>query len=298
MSSLNSSFREKKAATSLKSAMHKFDMENSDMILYLNLFERQTKMAEIEETKWVNHLLSLLPVQLAEPIIKLLGDKITDYDFVKAKLLERFKLNAETLRTKFMNFQRPQGMLWKDLIFVLRTYLDGWLGTLKVKDFEGLKDLMITDQLKKRGSPEMKEKFLDSWSKICDPEILAEKFDDYETVRRINKKPWVAKSAEEKKADKPKVFEQNRDRKNSGEKSFNWRDQNSRDQRDREKAYEKPRTLKCYECGSTEHSRPGCTKLKRKFDAKISHIVTQGDLSPSFEPMLGKDESMRRELQY
>ncbi|GBN15666.1 hypothetical protein AVEN_55910-1 [Araneus ventricosus] len=65
MSSLNSSFREKKVATSLKSEMHKFDMENSDMTLYLNLFERQAKMAEIEETEWVNHLLGLLPVKLA-----------------------------------------------------------------------------------------------------------------------------------------------------------------------------------------------------------------------------------------
>ncbi|GBM36270.1 hypothetical protein AVEN_168809-1 [Araneus ventricosus] len=61
MSSLNSSFREKKVATSLKSVMYKFDMENSDMTLYLNLFERQAKMAEIEETEWVNHLLGLLP---------------------------------------------------------------------------------------------------------------------------------------------------------------------------------------------------------------------------------------------
>ncbi|GBO23211.1 hypothetical protein AVEN_2183-1 [Araneus ventricosus] len=144
-------------------------------------------MAEIGETEWVNHLLGLLPVKLAEQIIKLPGDKITDYDFVKAKLLERFKLKAEKLHTKFMNFQRPQGTLWKDLIFDLRTYLDSWLGTLEVKDFEGLKDLMITDQLEKRASPEMKEKFLDSWSKFCDPEILAEKFDDYESVRRINK---------------------------------------------------------------------------------------------------------------
>ncbi|GBO12409.1 hypothetical protein AVEN_200021-1 [Araneus ventricosus] len=118
MSSLNSRFRENKVATSLKSVMHKCDMENSDMTLYLNLFERQAKMAEIEETEWVNHLLGLLPVKLAEQVIKLPGDKITDCDFVKAKLLERFKLNAETLRTKFMNFQRPQGTLWKDLIFI------------------------------------------------------------------------------------------------------------------------------------------------------------------------------------
>ncbi|GBM50241.1 hypothetical protein AVEN_134804-1 [Araneus ventricosus] len=113
MSSLNSSFREKKVATSLKSVMHKFDMENSDMTLYLNLFERHAKMAEIEETEWVNHLLGLLPVKLAEQIIKFPVDKITDYDFVKAKLLERFKLNAETLHTKFMNFQRPHGLCGK-----------------------------------------------------------------------------------------------------------------------------------------------------------------------------------------
>ncbi|GBL99556.1 hypothetical protein AVEN_68823-1 [Araneus ventricosus] len=232
-------------------------------------------MAEIEETEWVNHLLGLLPVKLADQVMKLPGDKITDYELVKAKLLERFKLNAETLRTKFMNFQRTQGTFWKDLIFDLRTYLDGCLGGLEVKHFEGLKDLMITDQLKKRASPEIKEKFLDSWSKFCDPEILVGKFNDYKSVRRMNKKRWLVKTAEERKADKPRDFDKNRGRKNSGDKSFNWRDQNSRDQRDREKAYEKHRTLKCYECGSTEHLKPGCSKLKRKFNAKISCIVVE-----------------------
>ncbi|GBN37071.1 hypothetical protein AVEN_2254-1 [Araneus ventricosus] len=161
-------------------------MENSDMTLYLNLYQRQATVGEIEETVWVNHLLGLLPVKLEGQIIKLPGDKINDYDFVMSKLLERFKMSVETLRTKFMNFERPLGTLWKELIFDLRTYLDGWLGSLEVKDFEELKDLMITDQLKKCSSPEMKETFLDYWSKSCGPEILAGKFDDYESVRRIN----------------------------------------------------------------------------------------------------------------
>ncbi|GBL85875.1 hypothetical protein AVEN_147791-1 [Araneus ventricosus] len=117
-----------------------------------------------------------------------------------------------------MNFERPQGKLWKDVIFDLRTYLDGWLESLEVKDFKGLKDLMMADQLKKRASPEMKNKFLDTWSKFCDPEALAEKFDDYESVLRINKKPWTVKNTEEKKEEKPKAFEKYRERKNSGEK--------------------------------------------------------------------------------
>ncbi|GBN37227.1 hypothetical protein AVEN_89622-1 [Araneus ventricosus] len=116
-------------------------------------------MGEIEETMWVNHLLGLLPVKLAGQIIKLPGDKTTDYDFVMSKLLERFKLNVETLRTKFMNFERPLGTLWKELIFDLRTYLDGWLGSLEVKYFEELKDLMIADQLKKTRFPRDERNF-------------------------------------------------------------------------------------------------------------------------------------------
>ncbi|GBL94043.1 Retrovirus-related Pol polyprotein from transposon 412 [Araneus ventricosus] len=286
--SLNSSGRERKITPSLKNMMHKFDMETSDISLYLNLFERQAKMADIEESEWVNHLLALLPVKLAEQIIKLPEDNLADFEFVKAKLLERFKLNAEAFRSKFINFQRPQGTLWKDVIFDLRTYLDGWLECLEVKDFKGLKDLMVADQLKKRASPEMKDKFLDSWSKFCDPEALAEKFDDYESVRRINKKPWTVKNTEEKKGEKPKAFEKYRERKNSGEKTFNWRDQNSREQREKEKVFEKPRVLRCFECNSTEHLRPSCPKLKKKFDARISHVVSRGDLESSFDPYIIK----------
>ncbi|GBN84871.1 hypothetical protein AVEN_159985-1 [Araneus ventricosus] len=184
--SLNSSGRERKIAPSLKNMMHKFDMETSDISLYMNLFDRPAKMADIEESECVNHLLALLPVKLAEQIIKLPEDNLAD-EFVKAKLLERLKLNAEAFSSKFINFQRPQGTLWKDVIFDLRTYLDGWLESLEVKDFKGLKELMVADQLKKRASPEMKDKFLDSWSKFCDPEALVEKFDDYESVRRIKK---------------------------------------------------------------------------------------------------------------
>ncbi|GBN66255.1 hypothetical protein AVEN_190994-1, partial [Araneus ventricosus] len=56
--SLNSSGRERKITPSLKNMMHKFDMETSDISLYLNLFERQAKMADIEESEWVNHLLA------------------------------------------------------------------------------------------------------------------------------------------------------------------------------------------------------------------------------------------------
>ncbi|GBO05150.1 hypothetical protein AVEN_117493-1 [Araneus ventricosus] len=63
-------------------------------------------------------------------------------------------------------------------------YLEGWLDGVKVNDFETLKNLMITDQMKRCVSPEVKYHFLDEWGKCVDPSELAGK---YESVRSASK---------------------------------------------------------------------------------------------------------------
>ncbi|GBM32424.1 hypothetical protein AVEN_239813-1 [Araneus ventricosus] len=151
---------------SLKNLMQKFDAQVSDISMYLALFERQARTAGIEETEWVPQLISLLPLDLAQIIIKEPEEKMQDYLNVKEVLLDRFKMKPETFRLKFTQHQRKPGALWRELVFELRNYLDGWLDGLEVRDFENLKNLMISDQIKRRVAGEVKEHFLDEWGKV------------------------------------------------------------------------------------------------------------------------------------
>ena len=47
---------------------------------------------------------------------------------------------------------------------------------------------MITNQLKKRTSPEMKDCMIDAYSKLTDPNELALKLDEYELIRKNEEK--------------------------------------------------------------------------------------------------------------
>ncbi|GFU15264.1 retrovirus-related Pol polyprotein from transposon 297 [Trichonephila clavipes] len=60
---------------------------------------------------------------------------------------------------------------------------EGWLHSLEVKDVNSLKDLVLTDQLKKRVAKEVKEHFVDIWGDIKSSSELVQKLDDYEVAR-------------------------------------------------------------------------------------------------------------------
>ncbi|GBM78052.1 hypothetical protein AVEN_72037-1, partial [Araneus ventricosus] len=98
---------------SLKNLMQKFDAQVSDISMYLALFERQARTAGIEETEWVPQLISLLPLDLAQIIIKEPEEKMQDYLNVKEVLLDRFKMKPETFRLKFTQHQKKTGALWR-----------------------------------------------------------------------------------------------------------------------------------------------------------------------------------------
>ncbi|GBM40219.1 hypothetical protein AVEN_183536-1 [Araneus ventricosus] len=47
----------------IKDLIQKFDSQNTDIFLYLTLFERQARAAGVEEEEWVSQLISLLPLE-------------------------------------------------------------------------------------------------------------------------------------------------------------------------------------------------------------------------------------------
>ncbi|GBM45853.1 hypothetical protein AVEN_180721-1 [Araneus ventricosus] len=67
----------------IKHLMQKFDSQNTDISLYLTLFERQARTAGIEEEEWVSQLISLLPLDLAQIIIKEPEEQMRDHNRVR-----------------------------------------------------------------------------------------------------------------------------------------------------------------------------------------------------------------------
>ncbi|GFU85830.1 hypothetical protein TNCV_2036611 [Trichonephila clavipes] len=124
-----------------------------------------------------------MPSEINQLMAREAEEKFDDYDYIKDLLLKRFKLSAEIFRQKFVKHQRNPAQSWRDFVFEITSYFEEWLGGLGVNDFEGLKNLMITDQLKRRVPGDVREQFIDDWVKSIVPGDLADKLDEYESVR-------------------------------------------------------------------------------------------------------------------
>ncbi|GFS90132.1 uncharacterized protein TNCV_508021 [Trichonephila clavipes] len=100
------------------------------------------------------------------------------------KIASHHKLTAEKFRELFSRHRKSPNGTWKDYYFEIRAYFEGWLNELKVYSFDGLKNLMIADQMKKRCTPECKEHYLDIWEELIPPEMLADKLEAFDNIRR------------------------------------------------------------------------------------------------------------------
>ncbi|GFV94508.1 retrovirus-related Pol polyprotein from transposon 297 [Trichonephila clavipes] len=127
----------------LKKWIPDFDPKQSDISLYLVIFERQAKRASIEKKEWVGQLLGLLPLEIVQFIAREPEEQAENYDYVKKLLLKRFKLSPEVFRQKFVQHQKKSDSTWKDFTFEITNYLDKWLIGLEINTFQDLKDLMV-----------------------------------------------------------------------------------------------------------------------------------------------------------
>ncbi|GBM47553.1 hypothetical protein AVEN_90265-1 [Araneus ventricosus] len=272
----------------IKHLMQKFDSQNTEISLYLTLFERQARAAGIEEEEWVSQLISLLPLDLAQIIIKESEEQMREYTNVKKVLLDRFQMRPETFRIKFTQHQRKQGALWKDLVFELQNYFNVSIEGLNVKDFKVLKELMIADQLKRRVPSEVKAHFLDKWGELIDPLELAGKLNQYESVRghrRVNpvrmaeRKPLdKARSNSLRKEHPAKNVEKTEHQfgKISAPKG-NWRNEK----------FERRTQPACYICHSTSHLRPNCPQLNKSKEL-VNRVGLSEPAQDLFVPYLSK----------
>ncbi|GFY30023.1 uncharacterized protein TNCV_4073361 [Trichonephila clavipes] len=158
------------------------------MDLFLTLFERQMKLLDLGEDLWVPYiyiyLIGALPSDVTYLIAREPEEKCRDYSHIRGMLLQRFKLTTEKFRELLSRHRKSPNGTWKDYYFEIRAYFEGWLNELKIDSFDGLKNLMIVDQMKKRCSPECKEHYLDIWEKLISPEMLEDKLEAFGNIRR------------------------------------------------------------------------------------------------------------------
>ncbi|GBN31206.1 hypothetical protein AVEN_130144-1 [Araneus ventricosus] len=73
--------------------------------------------------------------------------------------------------------------LQKNTPWSRRSFFNEWANGVKADSFGKLSDLIITDQIKRKVSQEIKDHFIDEWSKLNSPDDLFEKLADYDTLR-------------------------------------------------------------------------------------------------------------------
>ncbi|GBM20367.1 hypothetical protein AVEN_222081-1 [Araneus ventricosus] len=178
---------EKASCYELTKTVPSFDSKNGDITLFLSLFERQAKRAQIDTKDWVSGLLMLLPSDIVQLIARESEENFDNYNYIKSVLLKRFKLSPEEFRRKFLHHQKNSEKSWREFTFEISNYFQEWIEGLKIDSFEKLKNLIITDQIKRRAPFEAKDHFLDEWTKLVSPSELADKLNEYELVRSDRK---------------------------------------------------------------------------------------------------------------
>ncbi|GFW70372.1 retrovirus-related Pol polyprotein from transposon 17.6 [Trichonephila clavipes] len=109
---------------------------------------------------------------------------------------------------------------------------------------------MVVDQLKKRANASMKDHFLDNWANLKSATQIAELFDNYEDVRKVNSKPMDRLGA-------------------------------SVPESTRERTFEKRVMQRCYHCNMLGHIKAVCPKLiKNKTTETLNNI--EGNENPDF----------------
>ncbi|GFW41409.1 transposon Tf2-8 polyprotein [Trichonephila clavipes] len=140
----------------LKKLLLTFHPEVENMDLFLTLIERQMKLLDLGEDLWVPYLIGALPSDVTSLIAREPEEKCRDYSHIRGMLLQRFNITAEKFRELFSRHRKSPNGTWKDY-FEIRAYFDGGLNEHKIDSFDGMKNLMIANQRKKRCSPECKK---------------------------------------------------------------------------------------------------------------------------------------------
>ncbi|XP_072179686.1 uncharacterized protein [Diadema setosum] len=124
-----------------------FYAEKDDLDAYLQRYERYARSQEWPQEEWAINLSALLTGSALEVYARLSAADADNYKVLKAALLKRFQLTAESFRQKFLTCRPENGESGHQYATRLESYLERWIelsGTAFT--FDGLKDLLLRGQ--------------------------------------------------------------------------------------------------------------------------------------------------------
>ncbi|GBN26411.1 hypothetical protein AVEN_184625-1 [Araneus ventricosus] len=85
---------EKASCYELTKNVPNFDPKNGDIELFLSLFERQAKRAQIDTKDWVSGLLMLMPSDIVQLVARESKENFDNYNYIKSVFTFRFDLRT------------------------------------------------------------------------------------------------------------------------------------------------------------------------------------------------------------
>ncbi|GFR30963.1 SCAN box domain-containing protein [Trichonephila clavata] len=166
-----------------------------------------------------------------------------------------------------------------------------------IEDLSRLKELLVTEQLKKRAPIELVDHFIDSWDAFKNATDLAEKLDHFEAVKRVHRKQNTIKAGERKEFE-GQPFLSNKVHQISGKSKqanvpnkgsfrndgFQGNSQIKGDnQREWERPFERKKPIICYFCNGADHIKPSCSWLTKNNYETVANLKVMRTLSKNFK---------------
>ena len=215
-----------------------FDEKVDEIDLYIDRFEKLASFHKWEENTYATMLGTLLRGKALKVYCSLSPSLADNFGELKKALLNAFHINYNVYRKRFR-----ESVIQNDESFVqfncrLGQNFDKWISSSDVeKNYEGLRDFMISDQFLSSCSLELRSHLLEQTFKNSkELAEIAERFLIAHGKRRCQKgsKPFSKVNSSDKGAS------DNKGNKNTG----------------------KHNPVKCHYCGEEGHIKPNCPKLK------------------------------------
>ena len=251
-----------------------FDPSLETIDVYLNRYEHLAVNHNVHKELWVRHLVQSLRGQAYEVYNKLPSNDKGSYETLKNALLIKYELTARSYNRKFRESQIKEGETYVQFADRLNSYLIKWVELAShEKTFQGLAELVLTEQLRHNMSYKMKV-FLDE-RKVGTFNKLVELADRYATAHQEEN---LTTHPPRPRLDKPQVGRPNGpiDKKNS----HRYPPQ-----------HENQQTLRPYHqtnggSNRLEHSNPfPSDRRDRPTQARVSSVVVRTDSEEPENPM-------------